>query len=78
MVAGWLAGWLAFRESVIREHMDRKASDSLQNTYHDSLYAGPWNEPQQVEDNEILQNIFSKHNGIKLEFRKYERQQENL
>lgn len=29
MVAGWLAGWLAFRESVIREHMDRKAPDSL-------------------------------------------------
>ena len=29
MVGGWLAGWLDFRDGVIREHMDRKASDSL-------------------------------------------------
>ena len=44
MVAGWLAGWLAFRESVIREHMDRKASFPLPAEPESPLLVGEKNQ----------------------------------
>ena len=41
------------------------------NTQHDRLYIASWNRPQNILNRiEIVQSIFSDHNGIKLESHK--------